>query len=434
MKRPIRLLSLLLALTLCCAAFFACNIFGGKETKTEEGEDVTPTPESKEPKGSYKLLYRSNGDGTCYVSGIEVSEDAENLTLVIPETSPDGEKVTGYHTDALSFANIPLLILEEDFVNHIDAPTQQAVKDGKLIEFYYKKLTLGFFIERTLEVESEKAKEFLLQNYPMVTVSDLFEFVDDASLTESAWVSYQLFRYANYTSAQYFADTQKYLELAKQNNKNGGVILPVNADAVVSISLPSSLESMDSYALFACRSAEGNAIDNVVYFGNEKDPYLMLYRATDMNVTSVVMPETVKFISEYAFYECKNLESVSISNGVTTLGDSVFRGCISLKSIIIPEGVTTIGHYAFAECKSLIDVVIPKSVVDMDSGAFANSENLKNFYYTGTAEEWNALLLSMSEKPEELFPSITVRYYSESAPTDAGSYWHYVDGVPTVWN
>ena len=24
-------------------------------------------------------------------------------------------------------------------------------------------------------------------------------------------------------------------------------------------------------------------------------------------------------------------------------------------------------------------------------------------------------------------------YYSETAPTDSGNYWHYVNGVPTIW-
>ncbi|MBQ8440270.1 MAG: hypothetical protein IJX19_06405, partial [Clostridia bacterium] len=91
MKRTLRLSSLLLALLLCCAAFLtACTNPDGKDTSTEE-----QASESKAPKGSYKLRYLSNGDGTCIVIGIEHTEDAENLTLVIPETSPDGEKVTG---------------------------------------------------------------------------------------------------------------------------------------------------------------------------------------------------------------------------------------------------------------------------------------------------------------------------------------------------
>ncbi len=29
--------------------------------------------------------------------------------------------------------------------------------------------------------------------------------------------------------------------------------------------------------------------------------------------------------------------------------------------------------------------------------------------------------------------SATRYYYSETTPTEAGNYWHYVDGVPTPW-
>ena len=28
---------------------------------------------------------------------------------------------------------------------------------------------------------------------------------------------------------------------------------------------------------------------------------------------------------------------------------------------------------------------------------------------------------------------INLYIYSENAPTKDGSYWHYVDGVPTIW-
>ena len=45
-------------------------------------EEVVPT----------SLAFKSNGDGTCYVSGIGTCTDAY---IVIPETSPEGEPVTG---------------------------------------------------------------------------------------------------------------------------------------------------------------------------------------------------------------------------------------------------------------------------------------------------------------------------------------------------
>ena len=59
---------------------------------------------------SQGLAYTSNGDGTCYVSGIGTCTDTD---VVIPSVSPDGDRVTGigdeafYYCTALTSVTIP---------------------------------------------------------------------------------------------------------------------------------------------------------------------------------------------------------------------------------------------------------------------------------------------------------------------------------------
>lgn len=59
---------------------------------------------------------------------------------------------------------------------------------------------------------------------------------------------------------------------------------------------------------------------------------------------------------------------------------------------MIPDdgSVTTIGQTAFSGCTGLMSITIPDSVTTIYDGAFNNS--LKDVYYTGTREEWEALL------------------------------------------
>ena len=64
-------------------------------------------------------------------------------------------------------------------------------------------------------------------------------------------------------------------------------------------------------------------------------------------------------IRDSAFYNCQNLQSITIPNGVTQIGDVAFFGCESLESIVIPEKVTQIGYSAFEDCKSLKNITIP---------------------------------------------------------------------------
>ena len=70
-----------------------------------------------------------------------------------------------------------------------------------------------------------------------------------------------------------------------------------------------------------------------------------------------------------------------------------------------------------------------------NSGAFygpsAQKPYLRTIYFHGTPEEWEHYAGVVAN---DTFYSADRYYYSEETPTDTeNSYWHYVDGTPTVW-
>lgn len=67
----------------------------------------------------------------------------------------------------------------------------------------------------------------------------------------------------------------------------------------------------------------------------------------------VEIGKNVSSISNYAFYGCFNLESVTIPYQVTSIGNYAFYDCLSLQSITIPYYVDSIGTYAFSGCSTL---------------------------------------------------------------------------------
>lgn len=79
---------------------------------------------------------------------------------------------------------------------------------------------------------------------------------------------------------------------------------------------------------------------------------------------------TVTEIGDYAFYDCKGLTSIIISNTITTIGNSAFYSCSGLKSLTIPNSVITIGREAFMHCYGLTSVIIPNSVITIGRDAF----------------------------------------------------------------
>ena len=143
-------------------------------------------------------------------------------------------------------------------------------------------------------------------------------------------------------------------------------------------------------------------------------------------LTSVVIPNSVKFIYDEAFENCYNLSSVTLpheligfdatvfnntpffnneakwENGVLYLGayllkaqnmshcsikegtkciaDHAFSECESLTSITIPNSVKTIEHDVFFGCSSLTSVIIPNSVTSIGDYAFYNCSSLNSIF------------------------------------------------------
>ena len=66
------------------------------------------------------------------------------------------------------------------------------------------------------------------------------------------------------------------------------------------------------------------------------------------NILSITMSDSIKEIGS-AFYECKQLSKVKLSNNLETIDNSAFEGCTSLGEIIIPSSVTSIDYRSFSD-------------------------------------------------------------------------------------
>ena len=193
-------------------------------------------------------------------------------------------------------------------------------------------------------------------------------------------------------------------------------------------------------------------------------------------ITTVVIPESITSIGDQAFYECKNLiEVYNLSALKITVGSSangyVGRYAISVyTSLDIPskqwktedgflfyeDGNTCylLGHNigdkteitlpescngksyeiykrTFENNYKVTKITISNSVTSIGYQAFRFCSKLETIYYKGTAEEWADISIG---EDNTYLTGATVYFYSEEAPADEGSFWHYGnDGEIVVW-
>jgi hypothetical protein len=96
----------------------------------------------------------------------------------------------------------------------------------------------------------------------------------------------------------------------------------------------------------------------------------------DTILTSVVLPNSIEAIGQYAFAGCSSLSNITLSKNITALSDYAFQNCTTLKSIAILAGTMTIGNWVFDGCSALQTVTMKDYVTGIGQGCFRGCENL----------------------------------------------------------
>lgn len=120
---------------------------------------------------------------------------------------------------------------------------------------------------------------------------------------------------------------------------------------------------------------------------------------SESNIKQFVVPSHIDRISTAAFWECQELEKVTLPEGLIFIEDSAFSEChklaqinlpstleyiyedafaeTALKHVVIPDNVAKVSRHCFEECKELETVKLGKYCVRLGSGVFGNCEKLR---------------------------------------------------------
>ena len=165
-----------------------------------------------------------------------------------------------------------------------------------------------------------------------------------------------------------------------------------SCNRLTSITIPDSVTSIGERAFTGCTSllkievGTGNIsyadVSGVLF--NKKKTLLITYPKGKKG-TNYDVPDGVSTIGDTAFYESRNLRSITISDGATAIGNEAFHGCSNLTKITIPDSVTSIGDYAFVHCTSLSSIAIPSAVEVIRNGVFESCYSLTKLIFLGDA-------------------------------------------------
>ncbi|MBS7007068.1 leucine-rich repeat protein [Anaerostipes sp.] len=227
--------------------------------------------------------------------------------------------------------------------------------------------------EDTEPETEEKMPENVSQN----TAADethAAESTEDIRVPAAAADAYKAAR-GRSTSKNYNTDTA----IGGDCSKNGDGTLAWTFDSTAgTLTITGSGEMKDN----ACRPSGGcwynykDSIKSVVISGAVSIGMNAFYDCT--NLESVTIPESVQTIDIAAFKSCSSLDNVTIPGSATITGFSVFADCSSLKTLTIQDGANITDSRVFENCTSLTKVTIPGSVQNIQKSTFEGCTSLES--------------------------------------------------------
>lgn len=151
------------------------------------------------------------------------------------------------------------------------------------------------------------------------------------------------------------------------------------------IVIPETVKKLGDFAILYCPSLkeiqvdDGNqyycTVEGVLY---SKDMATLIKYPACRPGTEYTVPDTVTKLMHVSFDSASKLVSITLPDNIIALGTDTFADCTSLKNIRLPKNLTDMeAGGIFWNCSSLESIEIPDNVQVIGSSAFAYCSNLK---------------------------------------------------------
>ena len=147
---------------------------------------------------------------------------------------------------------------------------------------------------------------------------------------------------------------------------------------ITSITIPASVKTIGKESFTGC-SQLTSVVWNATFCGDNTNADDAPFYTMRQKITSFTFGDKVEFIPSYLCYQMTRLAEVTIPASVLSIGNHAFDGCTKITNIVVPNDVTTLGEYAFANC-GLTSATIGNNVSSIGKYAFMGNESMSAVY------------------------------------------------------
>ncbi len=91
---------------------------------------------------------------------------------------------------------------------------------------------------------------------------------------------------------------------------------------------------------------------------------------------SLIIPQNITQIPEYAFANCGFNGTLTLHDGITNIEEEAFSFCHFKGELVLPQKLTTIKPAAFQHCQFSGALKLPQALISIGNGAFASNQQL----------------------------------------------------------
>lgn len=192
--------------------------------------------------------------------------------------------------------------------------------------------------------------------------------------------------------------------------------------ALTEVNLPASLTVLNGYQFRDTPWQQEYPADFVI----EGAGVLMRYQGSE---PVVEIPETVAYIGAGAFRSL-DITGVVLPESVRHVADSAFAGCASLEEVVLPQTVNAVSANAFSGCESLATVTVWNPEMSIKR-VFSGSPYLTVHAHEGKAAHRDAVaeglrfvpLVDEDKRPEHLHETVALNELANYFIREDGSLW-----------